>query len=74
MLGGPRLHRRRLEELVRGIAAQNGVRVATQSASKALLDESHPANLWVTPSLFTRPPTTRRFVDNGRTRWSSPGW
>lgn len=63
VLAGPRLHRRRLEELVRGIAAQNGVRVATQSASKALLDESHPANLGVYAGKFTRSADTRRFVD-----------
>lgn len=63
VLAGPRLHRRRLEDRVRAVAAQNGVRVATQSASKALLDESHPANLGVYAGRFTRSGTTRRRVD-----------
>ncbi|NAZ75129.1 indolepyruvate decarboxylase [Kineococcus sp. T13] len=63
LLAGPRLHRRRLEHLVRALAAQNGVRVATQSASKAMLDESHPATLGVYAGRFTRDPATRRRVD-----------
>lgn len=63
VLAGPRLHRRRLEDRVRAVAAQNGVRVATQSASKALLDESHPANLGVYAGRFTRSEQTRARVD-----------
>ncbi|WP_432487723.1 alpha-keto acid decarboxylase family protein [Kineococcus sp. SYSU DK018] len=63
VLAGPRLHRRHLEERMRAIAAQNGVRVATQSASKALLDESHPANLGVYAGAFSRSERTRRCVD-----------
>ncbi|WP_432574241.1 alpha-keto acid decarboxylase family protein [Kineococcus sp. SYSU DK005] len=63
VLAGPRLHRRHLEERMRAIAAQNGVRVATQSASKALLDESHPANLGVYAGEFCRSERTRRQVD-----------
>ncbi|GAA0295809.1 alpha-keto acid decarboxylase family protein [Kineococcus aurantiacus] len=63
VLAGPGLHRRQLEERVRAIAAQNGVRIATQSASKALLDESHPATLGVYAGRFTRDPETRRRVD-----------
>ncbi|WP_432492318.1 alpha-keto acid decarboxylase family protein [Kineococcus auxinigenes] len=63
VLAGPRLHRRHLEERMRAIAAQNGVRVATQSASKALLDESHPANLGVYAGEFSRSERTRRHVD-----------
>ena len=66
VLAGPRLHRRNLEDLVRAIAAQNGVRVATQSASKAMLDESHPANLGVYAGRFTRSARTRRTVDEAR--------
>ncbi|WP_337063315.1 alpha-keto acid decarboxylase family protein [Kineococcus sp. G2] len=63
VLAGPRLHRRHLEERMREIAAQNGVRVATQSASKALLDESHPANLGVYAGEFSRSEETRARVD-----------
>ncbi len=66
MLAGPRLHRRHLEDRVRALAAQNGVRIATQSASKAMLDESHPANLGVYAGTFTREPETRRRVDGAR--------
>ncbi|WP_432544161.1 alpha-keto acid decarboxylase family protein [Kineococcus sp. SYSU DK002] len=63
VLAGPRLHRRHLEDRVRAIAAQNGVRIATQSASKAMLDESHPATLGVYAGRFTRDPQTRQRVD-----------
>ncbi|PRY14174.1 alpha-keto acid decarboxylase family protein [Kineococcus rhizosphaerae] len=63
VLAGPGLHRRHLEERVRTLAAQNGVRIATQSASKAVLDESHPATLGVYAGRFTRDPETRRRVD-----------
>jgi len=63
MLAGPRLHRRNLEGRVRALAAQNGVRIATQSASKALLDETHPATLGVYAGKFTRDPRTRSAVD-----------
>ncbi|WP_432509976.1 alpha-keto acid decarboxylase family protein [Kineococcus sp. SYSU DK001] len=63
VLAGPRLHRRHLEDRVRALAAQNGVRIATQSASKAMLDESHPATLGVYAGRFTRDPQTRRRVD-----------
>lgn len=66
VLAGPRLHRRHLEDRVRALAAQNGVRIATQSASKAMLDESHPANLGVYAGTFTRDPETRRRVDGAR--------
>ena len=66
VLAGPRLHRRRLEDRMRAVAAQNGVRVATQSASKALLDESHPANLGVYAGRFTRSAQTRARVDEAR--------
>ncbi|MCI2238554.1 thiamine pyrophosphate-dependent enzyme [Paenibacillus sp. TRM 82003] len=64
VLAGPRLHRRHLEERMRRIAAQNGVRVATQSASKALLDESHPANLGVYAGEFSHSQETRTRVDS----------
>ncbi|WP_369069717.1 alpha-keto acid decarboxylase family protein [Kineococcus terrestris] len=63
VLAGPRLHRRHLEERMRAVAACDGVRVATQSASKALLDESHPANLGVYAGRFTTSEETRRRVD-----------
>ncbi|GLY32603.1 thiamine pyrophosphate-binding protein [Kineosporia sp. NBRC 101731] len=63
VLAGPRLYRRQLEQRIRAIAAQNGVRIATQSASKALLDESHPANLGVYAGAFTHNAETRRRID-----------
>ncbi|GAA3627824.1 alpha-keto acid decarboxylase family protein [Kineosporia mesophila] len=63
VLAGPRLYRRQLEQRIRAIAAQNGVRIATQSASKALLDESHPANLGVYAGAFTDNAETRRHID-----------
>ncbi|MFB9377100.1 alpha-keto acid decarboxylase family protein [Kineococcus gynurae] len=63
VLAGPRLHRRHLEDRVRAVAAHGGVRVATQSASKAMLDESHPATLGVYAGEFTVAPATRAAVD-----------
>ncbi|NAZ81663.1 indolepyruvate decarboxylase [Kineococcus sp. R8] len=63
VLAGPRLHRRHLEDRVRAIAAQPGVAVATQSASKAMLDESHPANLGVYAGAHTTVAATRERVD-----------
>lgn len=64
VLAGPLIHRRRLETAVSSIAAHPGVRVATQSASKALLDESHPAHLGVYAGEHTVAETTRRGVDD----------
>lgn len=45
LLVGPRVHRRGLESVVQEIAELPGVLVASQSASKAILDERHPASL-----------------------------
>lgn len=63
MLAGPLLHRRRLEPVIARIAAHPGVRIATQIASKALLDESHPAYAGVYAGALTDSAAGRREVD-----------
>lgn len=45
VLAGPRVHRRSCEPLVADLAELPGVRVASQSGSKAVLDEDHPSSL-----------------------------
>lgn len=67
VLAGPRIHRRRLEPIVTSLATRPGVRVATQNASKALLDESNPANLGVYAGEHTVSTDTRRRVDEAST-------
>ncbi|MDO9395627.1 MAG: thiamine pyrophosphate-binding protein [Herbiconiux sp.] len=63
VLVGPQVHRRSLEPLVRGIADHDGVYVASQNMSKAVLDESHPASLGTYMGAFTRVPEARDAVD-----------
>lgn len=64
LLAGPRIHRRGLESVVRSIAELPGVQVASQSASKAILDERHPASLGTYLGKTTAEPATRDAVDN----------
>jgi indolepyruvate decarboxylase len=63
LLVGPQVHRRSLEPLVREIADHDGVYVASQNMSKAVLDESHPASLGTYMGAFTRVPDARAAVD-----------
>lgn len=63
MLVGPQVHRRSLEPLVREIADHDGVYVASQNMSKAVLDESHPASLGTYMGAFTRVDEARAAVD-----------
>ncbi|MCU1530157.1 MAG: thiamine pyrophosphate protein binding domain protein, partial [Frondihabitans sp.] len=67
VLAGPRIHRRHLEPFVSSLATRPGVKVATQNASKALLDESNPANLGVYAGEHTVSADTRRRVDEAST-------
>lgn len=63
LLVGPRVHRRGLESVVQEIAELPGVLVASQSASKAILDERHPASLGTYLGRTTAQPATRDAVD-----------
>ncbi|UFS57902.1 alpha-keto acid decarboxylase family protein [Subtercola endophyticus] len=63
LLVGPRVHRASLEPVVRRVADASGVYVATQSGSKAILDESHPASLGTYLGAHTRVEAARRAVD-----------
>ncbi len=63
MLVGPQVHRCSLEPLVRQIADHDGVYIASQNMSKAVLDESHPASLGTYMGAFTRIPAARDAVD-----------
>ena len=63
LLVGPQVHRRSLEPLVRQIADHDGVYVASQNMSKAVLDESHPASLGTYMGAFTRVAEARAAVD-----------
>ncbi|WP_291046888.1 thiamine pyrophosphate-binding protein [Herbiconiux sp.] len=64
LLVGPQVHRRSLEPLVREIADHDGVYVASQNMSKAVLDESHPASLGTYMGAFTRVDEARAAVDD----------
>ncbi|MGD8195076.1 alpha-keto acid decarboxylase family protein [Herbiconiux sp. P18] len=64
MLLGPQVHRRSLEPLVREIADHDGVYLASQNMSKAVLDESHPASLGTYMGAFTRVAEARDAVDD----------
>ncbi len=64
VLAGPRVHRRRCEALVAGLAELPGVRVASQSGSKALLDEEHPASLGTYLGATTMSSAARDAVDH----------
>ncbi|MDO5661978.1 MAG: thiamine pyrophosphate-binding protein [Brachybacterium sp.] len=66
LLVGPRVHRRGLEPVVRRIADLPGVLVASQSASKAVLDEQHPASLGTYLGSTTREERTRDLVDTAQ--------
>jgi indolepyruvate decarboxylase len=63
LLVGPLAHRRALESSLRVLADRPGVMIATQSASKAILDETHPANLGVYAGMHTDLARTRRLID-----------
>lgn len=63
LLVGPRVHRRGLEPVVQEIAELPGVLVASQSASKAILDERHPASLGTYLGKTTGQTATRDAVD-----------
>jgi indolepyruvate decarboxylase len=63
VLAGSRLHRRNLEGALAGLAEIPGVRIATQSGSKAILDESHPRSLGTYLGALTRSGEVRDIVD-----------
>lgn len=63
VLAGPKVHRRSCEPLVAALAEVPGVRVASQSGAKALLDEDHPASLGTYLGATTWSPAARDVVD-----------
>lgn len=63
VLAGPRVHRCGLEAVVADIAERPGVRVASQSGSKALIDEEHPASLGTYMGAVTGAEAAREAVD-----------
>jgi TPP-dependent 2-oxoacid decarboxylase len=63
VLAGPRLHRRGLEAALRSLAATPGIRIASQSGSKAILDEAHPRSLGTYMGRLTRSEAVREMVD-----------
>jgi indolepyruvate decarboxylase len=63
VLAGPRLHRRGLEDALRSLAATPGIRIASQSGSKAILDEAHPRSLGTYMGRITRSQVVREMVD-----------
>ena len=64
ILAGPRVHRRGVEAQVAAIADLPGVRVASQSGSKAILDEDHPASLGTYLGATTKSDGSRRAIDD----------
>jgi indolepyruvate decarboxylase len=64
VLAGPRLHRRNLEQALRELAEVPGVRIASQSGSKAIIDESHPRSLGTYLGALTRSAEAREIVDS----------
>ncbi|TCK21154.1 alpha-keto acid decarboxylase family protein [Pseudonocardia endophytica] len=63
LLVGPKVHRCAQEDAISSIAALPGVQVATQSGSKAILDETHPASLGTYLGATTRSDAAREAVD-----------
>lgn len=63
LLAGPRVHRRRAEQILVDIGRHDGVRVATQASAKAMLPETHPASLGIYMGQMTPSEQTRRAVD-----------
>lgn len=66
VLAGPGVHRRGLEDEVARLAATEGVRIATQVGSKAILDESHPASLGTYLGRNTLDPRSQAVVDDAK--------
>lgn len=64
VLAGPRVHRRSCEALVAELAELPGVRVASQSGSKAVVDEDHPASLGTYLGATTWSDAARDAVDH----------
>lgn len=64
VLAGQRVHRRGLEKSIADLAGLNGVQVASQSGSKALVDERHPGSLGTYMGATTANPETREAVDS----------
>lgn len=64
VLAGQDIHRRGMEGAVAALADVAGVRIASQSGSKAILDESHPASLGTYLGATTRSPESRDLVDH----------
>lgn len=63
LLVGPKVHRCGQEDAIEAVADLPGVQVATQSGSKAVLDETHPASLGTYLGATTRSGTAREAVD-----------
>ncbi|HZZ52363.1 MAG TPA: thiamine pyrophosphate-binding protein [Pseudonocardia sp.] len=63
LLVGPQVHRRALEDRIEELAGLPGVQVASQSGSKAILDETHPASLGTYLGATTRSEAARDAVD-----------
>ena len=72
VLAGPRVHRRGLEHVVAGLAELPGVRVASQSGSKALVDEEHRASLGHLPRAPPPAPTPPAPPSTTPVSWSWP--
>ncbi|MDQ1122021.1 alpha-keto acid decarboxylase family protein [Microbacterium trichothecenolyticum] len=64
VLAGARVHRQGLEATVAALADHPGVRIASQTGAKALLDEDHPASLGTYLGAVTRSDETRDAVDD----------
>lgn len=64
VLAGPQVHRVGLEGAVRRIADVPGVYVASQSSSKAILDESHPASLGTYMGAYSQSEEARDMIDD----------
>lgn len=63
LLVGPKVHRCGQEDAIEAVADLPGVQVATQSGSKAVLDETHPASLGTYLGATTRSGAAREAVD-----------
>ncbi|SMQ57666.1 thiamine pyrophosphate-binding protein [Agreia sp. VKM Ac-1783] len=64
VLAGPDIHRRGIERDVAELAELPGISIASQSGSKAILDESHPSSLGTYLGATTRNAESRARVDD----------
>jgi TPP-dependent 2-oxoacid decarboxylase len=64
VLAGPDIHRRGIERDVAALADFPGISIASQSGSKAILDENHPSSLGTYLGATTRNAESRARVDD----------